>query len=244
MADYRSRIYAKYSSGFQEASTDFDNVLSKRWGKAYDWYLRGWLPEDKQANILDVACGGGRLLHFFKTRGYTQLTGIDISPEQVRLAKQVTEKVIEADVLEFLETTTKTYDLVVGLDIIEHFKKDEVLRFIDGCYRVLMTNGRLILQTPNAESPMVNVVRYGDFTHEICFQHNSISRLLRLCGFDAVEVREQGPVPYGYSLKSMLRWVMWQLIRLGLKIYNLAETGTTGSGVFTRVFITSGIKKG
>ncbi len=243
MTDYRLRIYPQYGSRFQGAGTDFNSVLSGRWGRAYDWYLRSWLPEDKQANILDVACGNGSLLHFFRQRGYSKLTGVDISPEQVALAGQVIPDVHQANVLDFLESHCGEFDLITGLDLIEHFQKDEVLRFLDGCYHSLKTGGRLILQTPNAETPWAGYHRYNDLTHEICFQHNSISCLLRLCGFGAVEVREQGPVPYGYSLKSTIRWLMWQLIRSGLKAYNLAETGSTGSGVYTRVFITGAIKE-
>jgi 2-polyprenyl-3-methyl-5-hydroxy-6-metoxy-1,4-benzoquinol methylase len=237
---YRERIYRHYASRFMDAGERFDEKASARWGRAYDWYLRGWLPADKEASVLDVACGGGKLLHFFKTRGYRQVAGVDLSPEQVALARQVVPDVHEGNVLEFLESRPRSFDLITGLDIVEHFQKDEALRFLDGCFRALRPGGRLVLQTPNADSPWGTYHRYNDFTHEICFQHNSISRLLRLCGFEDVEVREQGPIPWGYSLSCTVRWVMWQGIRLGLKLYNLAETGNAGGGVFTRVFLASG----
>jgi hypothetical protein len=62
---YRERIYEKYSSNFQDLSPVFDAEASHRWGRAYDRYMRGWLPEAKDAAIVDVAWGG-KLLNSFK----------------------------------------------------------------------------------------------------------------------------------------------------------------------------------
>lgn len=239
--DYRARIYKSYASKFQHAGCEFASVAAERWGRGYDWYLRGWLPERKSAAILEVACGRGWLLHFFKRRGYENLTGVDISPEQVQLSRQVIENVVEDNVLDFLESAKEQYDLIVGLDIIEHFHKDETLQFLDGCNRSLKPGGRLILQTPNADSPWGLMHRYNDFTHEICFNPNALRNLLHLIGFQHIEAREAGPVVHGVA--SFGRYVIWHLIRIILKIWNLAETGGIGSNVYTRVFLISGIKE-
>jgi hypothetical protein len=75
------------------------------------------------------------------------------------------------------------------------------------------------------------------------FSPNGLSRLLRLTGFTETEAREMGPVPFGYSMTSTLRYLVWRTIRVTLKVWNIAETGNTGSGVLTRVFLISGIKK-
>ena len=234
---YRTRIYENYATNFQDAPTIFDETAAWRWGRAYRHYLRRWLPEDKNAMIVDLACGGGKLLYFFKRMGYGNITGVDISPEQVRLARQVTHGVEEADILDWLESRPARFDLITGFDIVEHFHKDEVLRFLDACHHALKPGGRLILQTPNADSPWGMSIRHGDFTHEVGFNPNALSRLLALVGLSRVESRELGPVPVGHSVKSTVRYLIWQSIRAGLKLWNLAETGSAGSGVFTRVFV-------
>jgi 2-polyprenyl-3-methyl-5-hydroxy-6-metoxy-1,4-benzoquinol methylase len=239
--DYRELIYEKYASCFQGYKPDFDIAADKRWGQAYKSFLRGWLPERKDAAILEVACGSGKLLRFLKEQGYTDIAGVDISPEQVSLAKQVTENVVEDNVLDFLESTEKRYDLIIGLDIIEHFTKDEALHFLQASSKALKSGGRIIIQTPNADSPWGGTIRYGDFTHEICFNPNALRNLLNLLGFQHIEAREGGPVVHG--VVSFVRYVIWQLIRLILKIWNLAETGSAGSNVYTRVFLISGIKE-
>jgi len=240
--DYRLRIYARYATGFQDAPETFDSAAAARWGKAYDHYFRGWLPANKHAAVLEVACGGGRLLHLLMSRGYERVTGVDISPEQVTLSRQVIPDVVQANAIEYLENHPTAYDLIVGLDIIEHFDKAEALRFLDACFASLRPSGRLILQTPNADSPWGTVHRYNDFTHELGFNPNAIGRLLKLVGFSRVDARELGPVPFGYSVASTLRAVLWQLIRVSLKFWNIVETGHPGSGVFTRIFVVSATK--
>jgi cyclopropane fatty-acyl-phospholipid synthase-like methyltransferase len=235
--DYRTRIYEDYASRFQGIKQEFDAVAAERAGKVWDYYFRGWLPERIDASILDIACGSGKLLHFLKQHGYTNVIGVDISSEQVQIARQALTNVIQANALGYLEANPGKFDLITGLDFIEHLKKDEALRFLDGCHAALKSNGRLILQTPNAASPWGNSLRYGDFTHETGFDTNSLSHLLSLCGFMGIKVREAGPVRWGYSIKSTIRYYMWQLIRCPLKLYNLIETGESGSGIFTRVFL-------
>lgn len=240
--DYRLRIYEKYGENFQDAGARFDETSAGTWSKAYRHYFRGWLPQDKNAAIVDLACGGGRVLHFFRTRGYTKLTGVDISPDQVAISRQVVPDVLQQDVLDFLAQCENRFDLISGLDIVEHFHKPEVFRFLDGCFAALKPRGRLILQTPNADSPWGTMHRYNDFSHEVGFNPNALTRLMRLSGFIDMRAREVGPVPLGYSAGSTLRYVTWQAIRAGLKIWNLAEMGNVGSGVFTRVFLISGNK--
>lgn len=238
--DYRSRIYEKYSSSVQGQAKQIDLVAADRWGRSYDTYLRGWLPTDNQSAMLEVGCGYGRLLRFFSKRGYTNVTGLDVSPEQVELARKIHPNVVQGNALELLKKYTGEFDLIIAIDLIEHFYKDEVMHFLDGCHQALRPGGRLIIQTPNADSPFSLVYRYGDFAHEVCFNPRSLSCLMGLSGFTTIEVRETGPVPCGFL--SSVRWVLWKLIRLLLLAYNLIETGTCGSGVLTRVFIVSGIR--
>jgi 2-polyprenyl-3-methyl-5-hydroxy-6-metoxy-1,4-benzoquinol methylase len=240
--DYRTRIYESYASEFQDKGSVFDSVAARRWGRAYEWYLRNWLPADKSANIVDLACGAGELLYFFRERGYARVSGVDISPAQIALSRQVTDDVVQDGVHEFLRIRQGTFDLITAVDLVEHLSKDEVLVFLDDCHAALRPGGRMILQTPNAESPWVASCRYGDFTHEVCFQSNALSRLMRMTGFVEIQTREQGPIPLGYSAVSTGRYLLWRVIRACLQFYNAVETGSLGSGVFTRVFLVSGIK--
>ena len=86
-------------------------------------------------------------------------------------------------------------------------------------------------------------IQQSDYSKSIYKDYaNALSRLLRLSGFQKVEAREQGPVPLGHSTLSSVCYLIWQTIRVGLKVWNLAETGLAGSGVFTRAFLISGTR--
>jgi 2-polyprenyl-3-methyl-5-hydroxy-6-metoxy-1,4-benzoquinol methylase len=240
---YRQKIYDHYATAFQGASLTFDEAAARKWARAYAYYLRGWLPSDSAAAICDLACGSGRLLYFLKTAGYTSLFGVDISPEQVHLARQVTPSVDEGDILEYLQSRPSSFDLLTAMDIIEHFDKDEVFEFLELCYRSLRPGGRLMLQTPNAASLWAGSIRYGDYTHEQAFTPPLLHRILEMSGFAGCEAREQGPIPFGYSATSTARYCLWQGIRAGLALWDLAETGGRSQHVLTRVFISSCVRR-
>ncbi len=233
--EYRKRIYARYAT--QRKQEVFAPTAKDYAHNAYPIIarLRDWLPADRSSKCLDVGCGAGFLLFTLKQAGYWNIAGMDVSPEQVQLARQVCPDVFEADAVEFLRAHTAEYDLVIALDVIEHLRKDELFGFLDALFGALRPGGRAIFQTPNAESPWGLSLRYGDLTHEISFDPQSLSHALRLSGFGDFEARECGP--YVHGLKSFVRSCLWKIIRASLAIWNLVECGTIGSGIYTRVFI-------
>lgn len=239
-ADYRQRIYDRYAAEFKDETEQFNERFAAYMARIYAYHLRGWLPRDRNARIVDLACGCGRMLYMLQEAGYANLMGVDISPDQLALARQVIDNVVRADVLQFVQASAGEYDLITGIDIIEHFRKDEVLTFLDGCWQALRPGGRLILQTPNADSPWVSPIRYGDFTHEVCFASDGLRRLLTLSGFADVEAREYCPAPV--DKRGIVRHVLWRGLRLGMRLWNLIELGNPGSGVCSRIFLISAVK--
>ena len=241
--NYRDKIYEKYSTVFQgkDAALTFDTASADAQAEVLEKRFAAHLPTDKNAAIAELACGGGNFLYFLKSRGYTNLTGIDISPQQVALARQVIPQVEEGNLIAFLEKNPERFDLITAFDLIEHLTKDEVLSFIEKAYTALKPEGKLLLQTPNGDSPFVGTVLYGDFTHEICLNPASISKLLKLCGFADIACHEMGPVVHGFV--SWIRRLLWWKVRLMLKFIHLIETGSAGSGIFTRVFYVVALKR-
>lgn len=226
-ADLRKELYANYGRDFQGAGEELDLDGAERWGRAYDWYFRGWLPDDRDAPIADLACGSGGLLLFFKQRGYRTLAGCDISPDQIGRARRIGFTVERAEVLDWLAGHEDRFALITALDLIEHLTRSEALRFLELARSALRAGGRLILQTPNAAAPCGMDYRYNDMTHEWCYNPNQLERLLRRAGFGGIVFREQGPVPWGYSATSTLRWLVWKLLSAGVQLWWLAETGRT-----------------
>src|SRR5262245_46080125 len=109
LTTYRDRLYSNYRHDFQDAGEHFDRDGALRWGLGCAYNLRDWLPEQKEARILDLACGAGKLLFFFSGKGFKNLVGVDISPDQVALARQVTPNVKQESVLDHLERNPSSY---------------------------------------------------------------------------------------------------------------------------------------
>lgn len=241
--NYRQRIYEKYRSHIQQSEDILSPRAAGRFGAAYGYFLRKWLPNNKEARIIDLACGNGQLLNFYKQLGYRNVSGVDISAQQVEASRKIVGEVTRADIMAHLRSYENSFDFISAIDIMEHLCKNEILDFLDGCLRALKPGGRLIIQTPNAESWSAGAMRYCDLTHEVSFTPPGLTRLLGLCGFKTMACRELPPVPWGYSFKSTLRYLLWQGIRAVMKTVNVIETGGSGSGIFTRVFLISGIKE-
>ena len=241
--DYRTTLYEDYAESFKNNTGRFDHVAADKWRPCLEYYLRHWLPVEKDARIIDLGCGEGRILYLLKQMGYTNVVGVDISESQLQIARQINNKVVKADILEYLKNTADKYDLILSLDVIEHLQKSEALEFLELCQVQLNDHGRLILQTPNASSPFFGDVRYGDFTHELGFTPRLLSQLVCRAGFDSVDARETGPVPKGYSFKSRIRSIIWWLIRKIYCFLETIETGGCGKRIYTRVFLLSAVKK-
>lgn len=241
--NYRKDIYSKYDTNFQpEGRIVLSDLQFQRWARACDYYFRGWLPTSKNALIADLGCGAGRLLRYFKERGYNNISGVDASPAQITLARTVTDSVYSEDLFTFLDTRHRTFDLITGIDLIEHLSKEECIQFLKYCYHALKPGGRIILQTPNSDSPMFPSTRYNDLTHEVGFNAHSLNGIIQHLGFQFAEPRETGPLPIHYGLKTGIRYMLWKVLKLAISGWNLVEIGNIGSGVYTRVFLVSALK--
>ena len=112
-------------------------------------------PKDKSTSILDLGCGHGAFMHFIREAGYTDVIGVDRSPEQVKVADRLGIKGIsQRDLMETLNSLpAECKNVIISFDVIEHFTKSELLPFVDEMFRVLKKGGIWIIHTPNAESP-------------------------------------------------------------------------------------------
>ena len=81
-----------------------------------DWYFyKRWLPENKDARILELCCGTGRLTLPIAKEGY-DITGIDYTPSMLAQAKiKASEVGLE---ISFIEADIRTLDLPEKYDFI------------------------------------------------------------------------------------------------------------------------------
>lgn len=196
--------------------------------------LQSWLPADKAARCLDLACGCGEFLYLAEKTGFSNTTGVDLCAEELDEARPyVAGELVHADVLTYLkEAKSASFDFVSALNLLEHLSKDKLLAVLTECRRVLKPGGTLVAMVPNAVSPFGGLTRHWDITHEWAFTPNNFRQLANLVDFDSeVEFRECGPRPHGFV--SAIRYALWQVLRGAIATWFLIEVGTTKDGIYS-----------
>lgn len=230
-----NRIYENYTV---HASRQNDLSLPglKRWESYYrSNYLR-FLPTDKNAKILDIGCGYGRVLYFLQQERYKNTYGIDVSAQQIELAKNNGFEQVECvSAFDFLVDKDEQYDIILMIDVLEHIKKDEILKLLDKVILSLKPSGCLILQLPNALTPL-NVYLYRDFTHQLVFTVSSIHQILSIAGFQNIKTY---PIePHIHGPKSLIFNVIWRIIWQNLiRLYMFTANGDLMGDIYTSNFI-------
>ena len=224
--DYRAGAFNQYiSAGFGEHTTANFESVSRHY--AFN-YLR-FLPQDRNAPILEIGCGMGHFLFFLKEQGYTNVVGLDVGKEQVEYTNSLlgAEKALLVDSTENFLANGGRYSSIVMLNVIEHVRKDKIIPLLQQIHDALSDGGILIVKTDNVGCVTGTFNRYFDFTHEIGFVESSLKQVLHIAGFRKTSfVEEQIPPPY--SNKTRLWLVLVRLYRQALRLaYEFERRGNT-----------------
>jgi 2-polyprenyl-3-methyl-5-hydroxy-6-metoxy-1,4-benzoquinol methylase len=221
MSDWRERLYATYLSGGQGHDSSSYYTRAPR---IIDLIVRH-VPADRNTCILDLGCGAGAFIFWLQQRGYKNIVGIDASAEMVSVAHRAgLGRVKLGDLfLELKATRSRSLDVVLAIDILEHLSREQLLEICDEILRVLKPGGRVIAHAPNAGGIFGSVIRYGDLTHEAAFTASSMRQLFKVTGFQDVRCYEDKPIAHG--LVSLGRAFIWFVGTIGFRLLYAAETG-------------------
>ncbi len=186
-------------------------------------------PHEKR--VLDLGCGQGELVALLRDDGY-DATGVDVSPEQVAIARQAGRPgIVHADFHEYLRES-RGWHAIVATDVLEHLPKHEVIRTFDDVRAALAPGGVFIARVPNAASPFSGHIRYGDITHETSFTARTVAQLAAVSRFESV--RTFGCPPLVHGLRSAARAMVWKPISGLIRLALAAETGALGGHITTQ----------
>lgn len=226
MNDFRTELYERYVSSFKGSHSRPSEAELKRY---WAWCRHKYLPIinalPREAAVLDLGCGAGQMLEFLKDEGFTNAQGVDISREQVEIARSRGLNAEVGDAIAFLKAHENAFDLLVAFDFFEHFSKSELLSLSGLILNALKPGGYLLLQTPNGQGLFPGQIIYGDLTHMTIFTPESMTNLLRLSNFEQITFYESGPAPI--DTKGQLRLLAWRAIRFLANTVRLIETGKT-----------------
>lgn len=98
----------------------------------------------RRARILDVGCGTGANLQMLANYGVAE--GVDISPEALEFCRARGLSKVKLGPAEALPFEDASFDLVTGLDVVEHL--DDDVAGLSEMRRVLRPGGRAVLFVP------------------------------------------------------------------------------------------------
>jgi ubiquinone/menaquinone biosynthesis C-methylase UbiE len=106
----------------------YDKIMSGNFYKDYFIFIEKAMKnlKFKPRNILEVACGTGRLMEIFHKKGYP-IEGVDLSEGMLRMAKKKGLKVHRGNMINF--KLNKKYDLVLNVfDSLNYVQKSSDLQ--------------------------------------------------------------------------------------------------------------------
>ncbi|MEX2007810.1 MAG: class I SAM-dependent methyltransferase [Candidatus Levyibacteriota bacterium] len=124
-----------------------------------DWFFY-FLRKDltKKMEILDAACGLGRVLVPLAKEGYS-ITGLDLSDEMLKTCRKNLDeagvghriKLVHGSV-DRLPFKNEEFDLVILSEILFHLPDENCVKAIEECSRVLKEGGLAVVTTNNKKS--------------------------------------------------------------------------------------------
>lgn len=194
--------------------------------------LKGRLPEDLQARILDFGCGMGFTLMSLEEMGYKNAEGLDRDRELVAAGRSRGLAVqLVSSALDFLRDHPDSFDAVLLLDLLEHIHPDQHDCFLAALHASLRPGGRIILTVPNANASVAWRWRYICWTHETSFTEISLTERLLNAGFQSIAVQgyELMPRPRLMLLfrPAVLRWLLLHCYRLYRRLVLMSELGSS-----------------
>ena len=143
--------------------------------------------------LLEVGCGAGFLLKAAERAGW-RVTGIELSAEGSRFARERLELDVRRERAESIALTPATFDAAVMFDTIEHLFDPRAV--LSSLAVTLVSGGTLLIGTPNFNALSRQVLGpdwavLSPLEHLYYFEERTLRALLEACGFDGVRfVRE------------------------------------------------------
>ncbi len=224
---YRDILFKEYTTTALKAHTPVSKDAYDLREQAFCQKFKNIIPDDKSTPILDIGCGMGFFLWYLQNNGFTNAVGIDISPEQIEIARSFGVDGIQlCGWKEYLAAKPATFGFVMLDNVIEHLTKDEITELLIAILTALKPGGRIYISTPNSGSLFGVPLAFIDFTHEVFFTAASLSQVLVACGFSTVSV--SGEPLLAFDFRSLIRKSLFSFIKPFVKAIYIIGTGGGG----------------
>lgn len=188
-------------------STEPAHVASQvAWLRAMLEPLVGDLP---RGSAVDLGCGMGFCVLALESMGF-QAAGVERDASQLEACRRLGAPVIESNDLAAVIDERPGLVLITALDILEHVPLEQQPRILHSAHRSLAPGRRLVIQLPNAASPIASIWRHIDWTHTSSFTTISLGHLLKDAGFQEFRWIEREQLRPSLRLWRDGAWEAWR----------------------------------
>lgn len=156
-----------------------------------DFRSQYWLPDDKEASILEIGCGMGNRLYALHRMGFTRLTGVDQDPEVAGVARRHLPAEIDIACIEarrFLGEVQQQYDRVLLFHLLEHLDGEAGIDLLRLVRDHLAPGGQVVVEVPNMTSLTGAHMFHSDITHRTAYTEYSMSQVFTEAGYEYIRL--------------------------------------------------------
>jgi len=177
--------------------------------------------EIKNANILDVGCGGGLLAEELSKLG-ANVTGLDASKKTISVAKKhALESGLKINYIcssldEFIKKNKKAFDGIICFELIEHVPNQKKL--LETIKKISKKSTKLFLSTINRNiysfifakliaEYFLKIIPQGTHQYDKFIKPSEINKILNDLGFETEDIVgvKINPLNYSFSFSSITK---------------------------------------
>ena len=119
-------------------------LSSQNYIHSFNSFLLKQVKLDKNSRILDIGCGRGKILAdlSIKLKLQHKPIGLDIESHKDKSKKIIFKKI---DAMNFVSKTKITFDLILIKQTIHLLRKQQILKLLSICKKILSPNGKIIV---------------------------------------------------------------------------------------------------
>jgi ubiquinone/menaquinone biosynthesis C-methylase UbiE len=159
-------------------------------------FLEKFLKYLKGKRILDVGCGPGRDVKYFKERGYDPV-GIDLSAEMIKFARKTCDaefKIMDMRALEFADSS---FDGAWCSASLFHLPRKDFKRVLKEIRRILKLQGILFISMIEGKGSEIRREKeeyHGLPRYFVYYRKKELDKILTGMGFEILEFERDKPI--------------------------------------------------
>jgi SAM-dependent methyltransferase len=154
--------------------------------------------------VLDIGCGRGEFLDLLRAAG-VGARGVDVNQAMVETARSRGLDAVEGDALSFVRgLPDASLDGVFSAQVVEHLDPSYLMALLEALFHKLRPGGVIALETINPACWVAFFESYiRDITHVRALHPETLQYLMRVSGFQSVEIELRSPVKESDKLRTI-----------------------------------------